>query len=116
LVDAFFAAARFGDFDALVSLLDADVVLRCDGGKARPDLSMCVQGAEAVASRTLRLHQPQGHVTPVLVNGALGAVVTLHMNHVAVVGVEIAGAVIVEANAIADPERLVLLKLFDLSD
>ena len=49
VVDAFFAAAREGDFDALVAVLDPDVVLRSDGGAARPAATRVVRGAEAVA-------------------------------------------------------------------
>src|SRR5262249_33597446 len=45
VVDAFFAAAHRGDFDALVAVLDPDVVLRSDGGTARPDASVVLHGA-----------------------------------------------------------------------
>jgi RNA polymerase sigma factor (sigma-70 family) len=53
VVDAFFAAARGGDFEALVGVLDPDVVLRSDGGAARPNLTTLVRGAEAVARRAM---------------------------------------------------------------
>src|SRR5438132_2299215 len=53
VVDAFFAAARDGDFEALVAVLDPEVVLRSDGGTARPALSVVIRGAEAVASQAL---------------------------------------------------------------
>jgi len=54
VVDAFFAAAHRGDFDALVAVLDPGVVLRSDGGTANPEASMVLHGATAVATRTLR--------------------------------------------------------------
>src|SRR5213075_2066992 len=51
VVDAFFAAARDGDFDALIAVLDPDVVLRSDGGSARPAASVVAHGAQTVAGR-----------------------------------------------------------------
>ena len=58
VVNAFFAAAHRGDFDALVAVLDPDVVLRSDGGTTHPEASMVLRGAKAVASRTLTMAQP----------------------------------------------------------
>ena len=58
VVDAFFAAARGGDFEALVALLDPDVVLRSDGGMAVPTASAVVRGAEAVAGRAIMFSRP----------------------------------------------------------
>src|SRR5438445_762593 len=71
--DAFFAAARRGDFDALVAMLDPDVVLRSDRG-ALPG-SAVVRGAEAVAAQALMFSGPSRVARPVLVNGAAGVVV-----------------------------------------
>src|SRR5919107_1755639 len=53
VVDAFFAAARDGDFESLVAVLDPDVVLHSDGGALRPAATVQVRGAEAVASRAM---------------------------------------------------------------
>ena len=53
IVDAFFAAGRDGDFDALVAVLDPDVVLRSDGGALRPGASVVVRGARAVAAQAV---------------------------------------------------------------
>jgi RNA polymerase sigma factor (sigma-70 family) len=50
VVDAFFAAARGGDFQALVGVLDPDVMLRIDAGPARPAASIAIRGATAVAT------------------------------------------------------------------
>ena len=81
MVDAFFAAARDGDFDALVALLDPDVVLRADSGAGRPAASMVIRGAgrspgrPAAASVMLVARASELH--PALVNGAAGVVVTV---------------------------------------
>jgi len=69
VVDAFFAAARRGDFDALVAVLDPDVVLRVDGGTGLAEASARVRGAAAVAGQALMFNQPAAAVQ------ALGAVV-----------------------------------------
>jgi RNA polymerase sigma factor (sigma-70 family) len=106
VVDAFFAAAHNGDFDALVALLDPDVVLRSDGGPARPDVSVVLRGAAAVASRTLTIAHPDAPKRPVLVNGAAGVVVTVRGQPVAVMGFTVANGKIMEIDAIADPDRL----------
>src|SRR5262245_36834991 len=68
VVHAFFAAARAGDFEALVAVLDPEVVLRTDA-------AAMIRGPEAVASQALRFASPSRTVTPVLVNGAAGVVV-----------------------------------------
>src|SRR5215216_3493278 len=70
VVDAFFRAARGGDFDALVAVLDPDVVLRSDFGARRPDASRIVRGAAAVAGQALRGALPAAKLHPALVNGA----------------------------------------------
>jgi len=111
VVDAFFAAARRGDFDALVALLDPDVVVRSDGGTAHPELSLVVRGAAAVAGHALRIHQPSALVRPALVNGAAGAVAVVAGQPVAVVGFTVSGGKITEIYGIADPDRL---RRFDL--
>src|SRR5215813_3802391 len=71
VVDAFFAAAREGDFAALVAVLDPDVVLRADGG-AQPGASAVIRGAAAVARQALMFAGPARRTHPVLVNGAAG--------------------------------------------
>ena len=106
VVDAFFAAAHHGDLDALVAVLDPDVVLRSDGGTAHPDASVVLHGAAAVAGRALVIAQPSVPKRPVLVNGAAGVVITLGGQPVSVMGFTVSGGRIVEINAIVDPERL----------
>jgi RNA polymerase sigma-70 factor (ECF subfamily) len=106
VVEAFFSAARGGDFDALVALLDPDVVLRSDLGAGRPGASVVVRGAAAVAGQARRSAVPGAQVRPALVNGAAGAVVTVGGRPFAVMGFTVSGGRIVEIDAIADPERV----------
>jgi hypothetical protein len=75
VVDAFFAAARDGDFDKLAAVLDPDIVLRSDGGSLRPGASVVVHGAHAVAERALSFARLASFVRPALINGAAGVVV-----------------------------------------
>jgi RNA polymerase sigma factor (sigma-70 family) len=106
IVDAFFSAAREGDFDALVAVLDPDVVLRADAGARRPDASGVFRGAAAVASQALAGANPAAQLHPARVNGTAGVVITVGRRPVAVMGFTVAGAKIVEIDAIADPDRL----------
>jgi RNA polymerase sigma-70 factor (ECF subfamily) len=106
VVDAFFAAAHGGDLDALIAVLDPDVVLRSDGGTAYPDASVVLRGATAVASRALMLAQPSVPKRPALVNGAAGVVVTIGGRLFGVMGFTVSGGRIVEIDVIIDPERL----------
>jgi RNA polymerase sigma factor (sigma-70 family) len=106
VVDAFFAAARGGDFEALVAVLDPDVVLRSDGGPNRPNLSRIVRGAEAVARSAKIGAQPSAVLRPVLVNGAAGVVVMLNDQAFSVMAFSVSNGKIVEINVIADPERV----------
>jgi ketosteroid isomerase-like protein len=105
VVDAFFAAARGGDFEALVAVLHPDVVLRADGG-ARSGGSGVFQGAEAVAGRALMFAGPSRVVHPALVNGAAGVVVTVKGRPVSVMAFTVADGTIVAIDALADAERL----------
>ncbi len=106
VVDAFFAAARGGDFDALVAVLDPSVVLRSDWGAVRPEASVVIHGAAAVASQALMFSNPSAVLHPALVNGTAGVVVTVGGRPYAVMGFTVAGAKIVEIDAIAEPERV----------
>jgi RNA polymerase sigma factor (sigma-70 family) len=109
VVDAFFAAARGGDFDALVTVLDPDVVLRLDAGASRPAASLAIRGAAAVARQALSglaSALPAVDLHPALVNGAAGMVVTRRGRPVTVMGFTVTGGKIAEIDAIADPERV----------
>ncbi len=114
VVDAFFRAARGGDFDALVALLDPDVVLRADYGARRPAASMVIRGAAAVARQARAI--PGALVRPALVNGAAGAVVTVGGRPIAMMGFTVVEGKIVEIDAIADPERVRKLAAAVLGD
>jgi RNA polymerase sigma factor (sigma-70 family) len=106
VVDAFFRAARGGEFDALVALLDPDVVLRADAGAWRPALSVVVNGASEVAGQAVRFAMPHAELRPVLVNGAPGVVVSVRGRPLSIMCFTIRGDRIVEIDALADPERV----------
>jgi hypothetical protein len=78
VVDAFLAASRGGDFDALLEVLDPHVELRIDGGALRADASLLLHGADAVAAHTTTYSKLYPFVRPALVNGVAGAVVAPH--------------------------------------
>jgi RNA polymerase sigma-70 factor, ECF subfamily len=108
-VDAFLAAARDGDFDGLVAVLDPDVVLRSDFGGAAG--ARVVRGAEAVARQAVAFSQLGLDIRPALVNGVVGAVSFRDGRPFAVGAVTARGGRIVELDILADPERLRLLDL-----
>jgi RNA polymerase sigma factor (sigma-70 family) len=116
VVDAFFAAARGGDFDALVAVLDPDVVLRSDGGVRRPAASVVLHGAATVAGQALTFAQPSRLTRPALVNGAPGVVVVQHGRPFAIMGFTVMRGKIVEIDVLTDPERLRQLDLTVLDD
>jgi RNA polymerase sigma factor (sigma-70 family) len=116
VVDAFFAAARGGDFDALVAVLDPDVVLRSDGGAERPGATAVVHGARAVAERALMFARLSPFVKPALVNGVAGVVVAPRGEPFSVMAFTVAGGKIVAIDGLADPTRLRELDLAVLDD
>jgi RNA polymerase sigma factor (sigma-70 family) len=111
VVDAFMAAARDGNFDALVAVLDPDVVLRADAGAAPAGMSREVRGAEAVAGQALMFSGLDLYMQHALVNGVAGAVSTRDGQPFSVAGFTIRGGRIVEIDILADPERLRALNL-----
>lgn len=106
VVNAFFAAARGGDLDGLVSLLDPDVVLRAQGGAKRRAITAVVQGAHTVATRAMMFANPDAELVPALVNGSTGAVVLVEGECQAVMSFVVCGGHIVEIVALGDPDRL----------
>lgn len=106
VVDAFFRAARGGDFDGLVALLDPEVVLRSDYGGRRPASPKVIHGPAAVASQALLGALPGAELHPALVNGTAGMVITVHGRPYAVMGFTVADGKIIDIDAIADPERV----------
>jgi hypothetical protein len=117
VVDAFLEAARGGDFDALLAVLDPDVVLRGDRGAVPPGASKEVRGARAVAEQALTFARLVGFVQPVLVNGAAGIVSWLPGGRpFSVMGFTVRRGKIVEIDVLADPARLGQLDLAILDD
>ena len=114
VLDAFHAAARDGDFDRLVALLDPDVVLRADLGPEGG--SREVHGAEAVASQATMYSRLGLVVRPALINGALGAVSTLDGELFSIGGFTIRNGRIATMDFLADPERLRRVDLTLLED
>jgi len=106
VVDAFFQAARRGDFDALVGILHPDAVLRSDFGGRRIDAERVVRGAEAVAGQALRFAIPEAELVPVLVGGGAGIIVLVGGRPTAIMGFSVVDQRIVEIDAFADPERV----------
>ena len=112
VVDAFLAAARDGDFEGLIAVLDPDVVFRIDFGpnsrQARPD----VEGAEAVARQILARGTPFAPLArPAIVNGAAGAIVGLRGKPFAVAGFAVSNGRITEIDIVTDPDKLPRLEL-----
>jgi RNA polymerase sigma factor (sigma-70 family) len=117
VVDAFLAAARDGDFDALLAILDPDVVLRADGG-IRTGGMRTIRGAAAVAGQALSFRRtattvPVAH--PVLINGVAGMVTTLGGELISVACFATADGKIAAIDILTDPERLSRLDLTDFT-
>ena len=107
VVDAFFAAVREGDFEALVAVLDPEVVVRSDQGTRR-----LVQGARTAAEGALMFSHLAQRIQPVLVNGVPGIVSRLASGQVfAVVSFTVKGDRIAEIDVIRDPDHLRRLDL-----
>jgi RNA polymerase sigma-70 factor (ECF subfamily) len=112
VVNAFLAAAREGDFEGLLAVLDPDVVVRSDGGAARPDLLTLVRGAEAVAAQAISFRRFTETATKILVNGIPGGVAWApDGTPFSVLALTVRGGKIVEIDVLADPERLGKLDL-----
>jgi RNA polymerase sigma factor (sigma-70 family) len=116
VVDAFFQAARGGDFDALVAVLDPEVILRTDFGARRPGAPKVFHGAAAVANQALIGALPGAELHPALINGTAGVVITVRGRPVAVMGFTVAQGKIVEIDAIAEPRRVEVIASSVLND
>ena len=111
VVDAFIAASRGGDFEALLALLDPDVVLRADAGATPDDVrgpafSKLVRGARAVVEQALTFTKLAPHTRPALINGFPGAVTVVGDNLMGVMDLTIHNGKITEINILADLSRL----------
>ena len=103
VVDAFFAAARAGDLGTLVGLLDPEVVLRTDGFIGGPAV---LRGATIVANAAVSGANPLAEFHPILVNGAVGILVTLKGRPAAVMAFTIINGRIAAVDGITDPHRV----------
>ena len=106
LLDAFLAAARHGDFEGLLEVLDPDVVLRADAGDGPLGPSQLVHGAPAVVAQAVRFGAMTRHARHVLVGGMPGLMATPQGHLRAVMGVTVRGGRIAEIDILADPARL----------
>jgi RNA polymerase sigma-70 factor, ECF subfamily len=106
VVNAYLTAARDGDFDALLMVLDPDVVLRADTGATGPGPSRVLLGARAVADGAATFAGLARLARPVLVNGAPGFIVIRDGHALAVIGFTVTEERIVEIDILADPARL----------
>jgi RNA polymerase sigma factor (sigma-70 family) len=111
VADAFFAASRDGDFEALLAVLDPAVELRIDGGRLREEASLILRGADAVAAHSSTYSKLYPFVRPALVNGAAGAVVAPHGRLFSVIAFTVTNGKITQIDALVDPERLAQLDL-----
>ena len=112
VVDAFLAAARDGDFERLLAVLDPDVVVRSDGGAARPALVALDRGARAVADQAMLCRRFAATSTRILVNGIPGGVAWApDGSPFAVLALTVKGGRVVAIDVLADPDRLGQLDL-----
>ncbi|MFG2502383.1 sigma-70 family RNA polymerase sigma factor [Streptomyces sp. NPDC048441] len=111
IVGAFLAAARGGDFDALLELLDPDVVLRADTGELASGLSKLVRGAKVVAGQAAMFSEGAPRTEFAMVNGRLGLVGVPGDEVFSVMEFTISNGRIVELNILVDPARVRALGL-----
>ena len=114
-VDAFLAASRDGDFDALIAVLHPDVVYRADRGAAAGG-SVEVRGAGTVAGQAAAFSQRGLLIRPVLINGTPGVISSRDGRPVSVIGFTVTAGKITEIDIIVDPDRLRQLDLSALGD
>ncbi|NUR92487.1 MAG: sigma-70 family RNA polymerase sigma factor [Nonomuraea sp.] len=109
VVEAFIAASRGGDFEALVALLDPEVMLRVDAGKS--SVSTLLRGAEAVAGRAFMYRKLSQYSRVVLINGEPGMLNAPDGEPSGLMSFTIVNGRVVELNILADPARLAALPL-----
>ena len=115
VVDAFLAATRNGDLEALMAVLDREVTLRCDIGGDQPQATSEARGAATVSQNALAHSHPGHLVIPVLVNGTAGLLTTRHGRPVSLMAFTVRGGKITQIDLLADPHRLRQLDLAALA-
>ena len=111
VVDAFFAAARNGDLDGLIAVLDPEVVLRADGGASKARQTVEIRTAAVIAAQAAMAAKLSRHVQPALVNGTAGAVVVVNGTPFSVMAFTVHDGRIAAIDVLYDPERLARLDL-----
>jgi len=114
VVDAFIAASRSGDFEALLAVLDPDVILRADAGTtadetSNPAHSKIVRGALAVVEQALTFTKMAPYTQPALINGTPGIITVVNGRLMGVMHLTITAGKITEINILADHTRLAAL-------
>ncbi|MFJ3200154.1 sigma-70 family RNA polymerase sigma factor [Streptomyces sp. NPDC086989] len=109
VVDAFLTAARGGDLDALVDLLDPEIIARSDGGALRP--SAVLRGAAQVASQAITFARFAAVARPVLVNGLPGVLALAEGKPLSVMAFTVKDGKVVALDILTDPERLARIDL-----
>lgn len=115
-IDAFLAALRAGDFQALVALLDPDVVVRADATAAVGGAARAVQGAEAWAAQAIAFSRGARFAQTALVDGSVGLVVAPRGRLFRVLRFTLKNGKILEVEVVGDPDRLGRLALAVLND
>jgi RNA polymerase sigma factor (sigma-70 family) len=107
VVDAFLAASRSGSFDALIKVLDPEVVFRIDTGAIAPGTRPPIQGVRGVADEVLSRGPQFAHLArPAVVNGAAGLLIGPPGNVLGVVGFTIVRGRVAQIDIVADPAKL----------
>jgi RNA polymerase sigma-70 factor (ECF subfamily) len=106
VVDAFFAASRDGDLDALLAVLDPDVVFRADGGATRTSATATIRGQEQVAKRAAAFAIPGATIQSVRVNGSPGVLVQTERGPVSIMAFTVVDARITDIYALLDVDRI----------
>jgi RNA polymerase sigma factor (sigma-70 family) len=111
VADAFLVAARGGDFEALVAVLDPDVVLRADYGRLATDARKLLRGAEAVARQAIMFSAYSASARPAVVNGGAGLITAPDGKIFSVMAFTIRNGRIAGIDILADPDRLARLDI-----
>jgi RNA polymerase sigma-70 factor (ECF subfamily) len=111
VVDAYLAASRAGDFEALLAVHDPDVALRVDAAAAPNGVAIALRGARAVAGGALAFGARARHARPALIDGAVGLIVAPNGRLLVVLRLTVDGDRVVAVEVIADPARLAALEL-----